>query len=320
VPACFAPWAGSTHFRRIDAPARGDWLDEHNERGQGFVSFTRSCMRVRPHAHVRVIEMVPVGPFEALGEDGGAAALGVLRRYVCAFFDLPCRLASPLPLSDARVADRARCGDEGQLQLDAGAVTDALRSRRAARDVVCRIAVTLADLYITKDGEAWNFVYGQASLMDGCGVFSLSRYHPRGHPVRHARAGGPATAVAAGPSEQLVPAALRQQLSAAELSLMLQRGAKVLAHELTHMFGVRHCVHYECLMCGCNHMAEFDKRPLFLCPIDLRKLQSAVGFDVRERYERLEALCRELGWHDSAAWLQQRLQPADNACTDPQVE
>ena len=101
---------------------------------------------------------------------------------------------------------------------------------------------------------------------------------------------------------------------------MLQRGAKVLAHELTHMFGVRHCVHYECLMCGCNHMAEFDKRPLFLCPIDLRKLQDAVGFNVRERYERLEALCRELGWHGSAEWLQQRLERAGGVQTDTSAD
>ena len=50
------------------------------------------------------------------------------------------------------------------------------------------------------------------------------------------------------------------------------RCTKVLTHETGHLFGIRHCIHYECLMCGCNHREEFDRHPIHLCPVCLRKL------------------------------------------------
>ena len=296
-------------FRRIDAPARGDWLDEHSERGQSFVSFSRLSMALKPHGHVRVIELVPIGPFDALGT-GRVSALDTLCRYVSAFFCLPCRVTPGIALRNKIVGRNARRGDEGQVQLDVADLVAALRARRQPRDVLCRVAVTMADLYIVKDGVPWNFVFGQAHKMDGLGAFSLSRYHPRGHPVRWPSASAckarPSTSPRGVPSEQLLPRAMVEQLSEQELRQLLQRGAKVLTHELGHLFGISHCVHYECLMCGCNHMQEFDKRPMFLCPIDLRKLHSAIGFDIDTRYAQLEALYCELGWVEGSTWLRSR--------------
>jgi len=48
-------------------------------------------------------------------------------------------------------------------------------------------------------------------------------------------------------------------------------------------------------MNGSNHLAESDARPLHLCPVDLRKLQWSIGFDVVERYRRLLDFCRQEG-------------------------
>jgi archaemetzincin len=53
------------------------------------------------------------------------------------------------------------------------------------------------------------------------------------------------------------------------------------------MFGIRHCVYYECVMNGSNHLQESDSRPLELCVVCLRKLQSNIKFDILERYKRL---------------------------------
>lgn len=61
----------------------------------------------------------------------------------------------------------------------------------------------------------------------------------------------------------------------------------VVAHEVTHMFGIRHCIHYKCLMNGSNHLEESSKKPLYLCVVCLRKLQSNIKFDILERYIRL---------------------------------
>lgn len=59
---------------------------------------------------------------------------------------------------------------------------------------------------------------------------------------------------------------------------------QTLTHEIGHIFGLRHCQWLACLMQGSNHLEEADRRPLDLCPVCLRKLQSAVGFRLRDRY------------------------------------
>jgi archaemetzincin len=89
--------------------------------------------------------------------------------------------------------------------------------------------------------------------------------------------------------------------------LLLRRSVKVLAHETGHMFGLKHCVHYSCIANGSNHLQEADRRPLHLCPVCLRKLHHAVGFDVEERYRKLAELYRELGFEKEAAWVTARL-------------
>ena len=59
----------------------------------------------------------------------------------------------------------------------------------------------------------------------------------------------------------------------------------MMSHEICHMFGIKHCVYYECLMNGSNHDEEAANKPMNLCPVCLRKLQSNIGFDVLRRYE-----------------------------------
>ncbi|XP_023612720.1 archaemetzincin-2 isoform X2 [Myotis lucifugus] len=70
-------------------------------------------------------------------------------------------------------------------------------------------------------------------------------------------------------------------------SVLLLRSCKTLTHEIGHIFGLRHCQWLACLMQGSNHLEEADRRPLDLCPICLRKLQCAIGFNIVERYQAL---------------------------------
>lgn len=62
-----------------------------------------------------------------------------------------------------------------------------------------------------------------------------------------------------------------------------------MVHEITHMFGIRHCVHYQCVMNGTNSLEESEYRTLELCVVCLRKLQSNIKFDCLERYTKLMA-------------------------------
>jgi archaemetzincin len=73
------------------------------------------------------------------------------------------------------------------------------------------------------------------------------------------------------------------------------------------MFGIHHCTAWHCVMNGSNHLQETDAHPLHLCPVDLRKLQSSVGFDPLERYRRLLDFSEEAGFTDEAAWLREQI-------------
>jgi archaemetzincin len=88
---------------------------------------------------------------------------------------------------------------------------------------------------------------------------------------------------------------------------LLRRSCKVLAHEIAHMFGIAHCVFFNCLMNGSNHLAESDARPLHLCSVDLRKLQHSTGFEPATRYRRLLDFSRRVGFDEESAWLEKRL-------------
>lgn len=72
----------------------------------------------------------------------------------------------------------------------------------------------------------------------------------------------------------------------------MKMGIKVMVHEITHMFGVKHCIYYDCCMNGSNHYDEFKARTLLLCPVCLRKLQASIKFDILQRYKALLKTCQ----------------------------
>ena len=163
-------------------------------------------------------------------------------------------------------------------------ILDWLKKKLPA-DGFCLVAITMEDLY---PEPSWNFVFGQASLTERVEVYSFARYDPAFY------------GEARGEGYQ---------------ALLLRRSVKVLSHETGHIFGLAHCIHFSCVMNGSNHLQESDHRPLHLCPVCLRKLQSSVGFDVVKRYQHLEKLDGESGFEDEAAWLAKRLariQPPDH--------
>ncbi|XP_053425444.1 archaemetzincin-2 isoform X2 [Nycticebus coucang] len=151
--------------------------------------------------------------------------------------------------------------------------------KKKPEDAFCVVGITMIDLY---PRDSWNFVFGQASLTDGVGIFSFARYGSDFYSFRHE-----------GKVKTLQKTSSRDysvfdNCYIPEItSVLLLRSCKTLTHEIGHIFGLRHCQWLTCLMQGSNHLEEADRRPLTLCPICLRKLQSAVGFSIKERYKAL---------------------------------
>ncbi|MEM7036157.1 MAG: archaemetzincin, partial [Bacteroidota bacterium] len=133
---------------------------------------------------------------------------------------------------------------------------------------------------------SWNYVFGQASLKNRVGVFSFARYDPR---------------------------FWNEETDASTKTLVLQRAAKVLTHETGHMFGFAHCIHYECNMNGSNNLPETDGAPMHLCPVCLRKLHHAIGFDPAHRYKGLQRFYKANGLTEEATWVSKRTKAIESA-------
>lgn len=80
-----------------------------------------------------------------------------------------------------------------------------------------------------------------------------------------------------------------------------------MCHEIGHMYGLSHCIYFECLMNGSNHLQEADKRPSFLCPLCLNKLYFITRFDIEKRYRKMMDFWGSHGLQAEVKWLQTRL-------------
>jgi archaemetzincin len=256
-------------FDAIPEPHPGDWLTVARERGQTFERFTRTAPSGHPAEAPQHLYLRPVGDIPS----ARSQLLRQLQRFGSEFFARELRLLPPLAVETNKIASR-RNRFTDVLQLKTRDILPAL-ARDIPSDARCVLGVTVYDLY---PHDTWSFVFGEALLGDRVSVFSIARYDPAfyGKPVD-------------------------------DPSLVVRRSCKVLAHEGCHMFGMQHCVFFNCLMNGSNHLRESDRRPLHLCPVDLRKLQWTLGFDITDRYRRLQAFWREAGVDDEAAWIEGRL-------------
>jgi archaemetzincin len=193
--------------------------------------------------------------------------------YMSRYFNRPVRIRDDVPL--AVIPDRARrvhpiWGDR-QI-LSTYVLNDVLRPQ-LPRDAAACIAFTASDLW---PGEGWNFVFGQASLRHRVGVWSIYR---NGDP----------------------------EAGDDEFRLCLKRTLKTATHETGHMFSMRHCIAYQCNMCGSNHREESDRHPLYLGPECLAKVCWATGADPVDRFTGLASFCRTHGLKEEAEYFEKAL-------------
>lgn len=258
-------------FQAKKPPGGMDWLAAHDEPGQTFQQFVDSRPNL-PFAERKKLYIMPLGSFDP----ELAPSLEDLREFTAAYFHpLEIRMAPVAKGWEQKVRSRVNRGTKKK-QLNSLDVMKWMRSE-LPEDAYAMLAVTMTDLY---PDESWNFVFGQASIRNRVGVFSFARYHPQwmGEAV-----------------DETTP------------TLVLRRSSKVLTHEMGHMFGIRHCIHFECNMNGANHLAEADSTPMHLCPVCLRKLHHGNGFDPAKRYGLLEAFYQKNHLTTEADWVSKRI-------------
>ncbi|MHC4607924.1 MAG: archaemetzincin [Planctomycetota bacterium] len=241
-------------FVRKAEPVIGEWLYHFREDGQTFDAYVGDCGNRRRSAR-ETFYLQPFGDLDA-------EELKVVRfmaEYAGIFFDLPVKV---LPLRGHYRNGYVKSRAQWNASMLMGQLQESLPD-----DALIFVGITDADLF---SGDL-NFVFGQASLRERTGVYSLIRLHDR------------------------------------DGNLFLRRSLDLMAHEVGHIVSVEHCIEFECVMNGSNSLRESDRQPPFLCPDDLRKLEWNLGFDRKERYTKLEAFWRKYGFGEQADWYRKRL-------------
>jgi archaemetzincin len=269
APDCIRAMVASDEAAEpLPEPGPHEWLAIHAERGQTFDEFVRTASRPSPGE--RTIYLQPIDTEGALSD----ACLATLASFAEAFFRLDVRVRPLIVLDPSSLVTRP-APDAGTPQVYSGDILARLYADKPA-DAFCVLGITAHDLF---PHPIVSFAFGEASAACRVGVVSVARYGP---PFCADAPGGP-------PGQ------------------MQKRCCRVIAHEIGHMAGLAHCVYFRCLMNGSSSLAESDRRPLHLCPVDLRKLQWLLGFGFAERHGRLQQFWREIGEQSEAAWVGDRL-------------
>jgi archaemetzincin len=239
------------------------------ESGQSFEEFVKTAPPA-PDQAKRVIYLQPVEHF--VPEQ--SPPLDVLKSFVHAYFTLPVQVLPMLIQEEETFTTRFNQHTHTQ-QFLTNDILLALKHYLPV-DAFCVIAITMQDLYPDPD---WDFVFGQSSVEDRVGVFSIVRHDPAFYGI---------------PRDE------------GYRNVLLRRSCKVLIRELGRLFGVSHCMSYACSQNGSNHFQENDSRPMHLCPECLRKLHHSIGFDIMKRYRDLYHFYREVAFEEEMHWIQQR--------------
>jgi archaemetzincin len=241
------------------APAASgtDWLVWHLEPGQTLRQFIRSDPN-RPTRARTTIYVVPLGEFDEARRpllDAASEALGL-------FFGVPVKRLVTMPLSRIKPDDRREHEAQFGEQLYTEAVLDLL-TRRRPDDALAMIALTTSDLW---PGGEWNYVFGQASLEQRVGVWSVARF---GDPAKDGK-------------------------------VVVRRTIQTALHETGHMLGILHCIFNLCGMAGANNLAESDRQPMHFCAEDEMKIFWAFPAEPVARYRALATFAGKYGLDEEA--------------------
>ena len=252
----------------------GDWLESHDEPGQTFRQYVKS-RPVKLTRKRKLLYVLPLGEFDANQKkivDLSAEFLGL-------YFGCSAKIMPPVSLNEIPAHARRVHPTWGMRQIKSTFVLSDVLYPRLPDDAVALIALTTSDLY---PDDRWNFVFGQASLKNRVGVWSMFR---NGDPQ-------------------------------VDFRRCLRRTLQTATHETGHMFSIKHCIAHDCNMCGSNNRQESDRRPLYLCPECLPKIWWATKAEPESRFDELLKFCDRNKLQTEAKYYRQALKAIRDSAAD----
>jgi archaemetzincin len=249
-------------------PGPNDWLSKYSEPGQTFEQYL-SVQPNRKGLSGDTIYILLLGDFAAEQNQ----ILETTEQYLEIFFQVPVKMHRRMAL--AELPERARRPNTryGEQILTTYILDEILLPDRP-KNALAYVAFTASDLFPSLER---NFVFGQASLENCTGVWSIARF--------------------CDPAE-----------SKAAYQLCLRRMLHTASHEVGHILGIRHCTAFDCNMNGANSLAENDRKPMTMCPVCLRKICWNLQVDPRSYLSQLETFCGEHELKDEAVWYKRAIE------------
>jgi archaemetzincin len=305
-----------------------DWLAQYREVGQTYAQFLQQCpwLSNRKLKYIKMnfspegtticdkysdgkIYIVPLGDFTSFADGICVPNINIIAEYCRIFLNLPVVVLPTISLESRKGKmfwfEEKKCGKHERrivstevssrhnrktdhYQLCLVAVLSKLR-KCLPDDAICLLALTMFDLFEDKTDL---FVAGMAAGNQRVAVFSLLRYDPN----------------LLFSSEHWYDITPRRQFNEKiRKALVLQRSCKLVVHEICHLLGVDHCIFYMCCMNGSGHLDEDFKQPMYLCPVDLRKLHKLCGFDIMHRYRQLRDFFTNYNMLKEKEWVERRM-------------
>jgi len=245
----------------LEPSKNGDWLWDHKESGQTFQEYLQR-KPVLPRGKRRILYIQPLGVFSNIQRK----IITLTAKFMGCFFNLLVVIKEDISLSNIPLYAQRTHPSWGDLQILTTYILRKILKQRIPKDAVAYVAFTASDLW---PGRRWNFVFGQASLTNRVGVFSIYR---NGNP----------------------------HLTENDFQRCLLRTIKTGTHEVGHIFSIEHCILNECLMNGANSQEESDRKPLTCCPECMAKICWATRASPIHRFEKLIKFCKDYGFNNEA--------------------
>lgn len=251
-PAGIENYAQQIHTRLaslhtpMQPPQAGDWLETHKEKGQSFAEYLQDTQFLL-NKDRKWIVILPIGDFLPKQKD----ILTKTVHYLEHFYQLRSHI---LPaLSEKELPKRAKRENGIDFQIYTPYILDEVLLPQMQDTIACMLAFTAHDLYPHPN---WQFVFGQASLVNRTGVWSMNRF---GNPEKDIES----------------------------YQTCLLHTIKTAIHEAGHIFGIKHCTKYECCMAGSNNLSESARRTVVFCPVCTAKVGAHLNLNLAKQHQEL---------------------------------
>lgn len=253
-------------YRPIPEPGKNDWLMNHKEYGQTFNEYKRFGFHPIERIQINKNEtldkdIIYIAPLSfnlnpSFDQSFLTAIILLCQSY---FYDMKIKL---LNMKINLEGVEYRNYEDGSYQMNANTIIEKL-FHEMPKNGYCLICLTDMDLYndvrVIKPRK-WiyypppyknDFCYELNSFKYWVSICSIARFDPNFIMEKKSE---------------------NEEEKIKLYFILLKRICKVVIKNISHMFGLKNCIFFSCIMNGFGSIKEFDSRPMELCPCCLRKV------------------------------------------------